>query len=119
MAAQYPYPQGAGSYRPNSTMAIISLISGILGLTLLPVVGSIVAIITGFMAQKEIRDSRGELEGETLAKVGLILGFLGLVMLFLGLCVAAFFIAIPLCLSLGIFSYQYSGLIVPALLAFM
>jgi len=43
----------------ESTLAIISLISGILGWTIFPFIASIVAVITGHLAKKEIRESGG------------------------------------------------------------
>jgi hypothetical protein len=46
---------------PNSTMAIVSLVAGILGLTILPLIGGIVALYTGYSARREIEDSYGEL----------------------------------------------------------
>lgn len=38
---------------PNSNLAVVSIISGILGLTLLPLIGGIVALITGYMAERD------------------------------------------------------------------
>jgi hypothetical protein len=52
-------------------MAIVSLISGILGWTLLPFLGSIVAVITGHKAKKEIRNSMGQLGGDGMATISL------------------------------------------------
>ena len=63
---------------PNSNMALISLIAGILGLTFIPTIGSIVALITGYMARKEINESGGMLGGSGMATGGIILGFIGL-----------------------------------------
>jgi len=63
-------------------MAIITLVAGIGGLTFLPFVGSIVAVITGPMADKQIRNT-GE-DGAQLAKVGKILGWVGLGLWVLG-----------------------------------
>ena len=40
--------------RQTSALAITSLVSGLLGWTFLPLVGSLVAIITGHMARAEI-----------------------------------------------------------------
>ena len=60
---------------PNSQMALISLIAGILGWTILPGIASIVAIVTGHMAKREIRESNGALGGDGLATIGLVLGF--------------------------------------------
>jgi hypothetical protein len=62
--------------RPTSTTAIISLVCGILGWTLLPFLGSIVAIVTGHMARAEIRRSNGTIDGDGLAIGGLVLGWL-------------------------------------------
>lgn len=62
-----------GNARPNSTLAIISLVSGLLGWTVLPFIGSIVAIITGHLARSEIR--REALDGDGLAVAGLVLGY--------------------------------------------
>ena len=71
--------------RKTSTLAIISLVAGILGWTLLPFLGSIGAIITGHMARGEIRRSNGALEGDGLALIGLVLGWLSVVISILGI----------------------------------
>lgn len=68
----------------TSTLAIISLVSGIISWVMLPVLGPIVAIITGHMARSEIRRSQGQVSGDGLAIGGLILGYLQLGMLILG-----------------------------------
>lgn len=84
--SNYPPP-----YQPvpvqNSTTAVFSLIAGILGLTVFPGIGSIIAVITGHMAKSEIARSGGTLGGGTAATVGLILGYIGIVGMVLGLCV--------------------------------
>ena len=67
----------------TSTMAIISLIGGITGFTILPFIGSLAAVIFGHIAKKEIRNSGGTVGGNGLATWGLILGY---VALGLGLC---------------------------------
>lgn len=72
-----PPPAAPGSAgKVTNTMAIITLIAGIGGFTFLPFVGSIVAVITGPMAEKQIRQT-GE-DGTQLAKIGKILGWVGL-----------------------------------------
>ncbi|MBA3486773.1 MAG: DUF4190 domain-containing protein [Lysobacter sp.] len=63
------------AYRPTSTTAVVSLISGLLGWTLLPLVGSVVAIVTGHIARSEIRRNPETLQGDGLAVAGLILGY--------------------------------------------
>jgi len=59
----------------TSPLAIISLVSGLLGWTLLPWLGSIAAIITGHMARAEIRREPETVEGDGLAIAGLVLGW--------------------------------------------
>jgi hypothetical protein len=88
--------------RPSSSLAIISLVSGILGVTILPFIGSIVAVITAPMAMKEITQSNGALGGEDVAKIGQILGWVGIVLFgFVGCCCLITF-AIPFLATLGV-----------------
>lgn len=63
---------------PTSSLSITSLIMGILGWTLVPIVGGIIAVITGHMAKKEIRESSGLLAGDGMATAGLVLGYANL-----------------------------------------
>ncbi len=65
--------------RHTSGLAIVSLVMGISSWTILPVLGSLVAIITGHMARSEIRRRPLELEGDGLAVAGLILGWTNVV----------------------------------------
>lgn len=96
--AQQPYGgQYAGGYSmapKTNTMALVSLISSILGFTAVPFLGSIVAIITGHMALRQIRDT-GE-GGAGLAKAGLIIGYVVVALTVLLLVGSiAFFAAFP------------------------
>ena len=61
--------------RQTSTLAIISLVAGILGWTVVPFFGSIAAVVCGHMARKEIRLAPDRLEGDGLAITGLVLGY--------------------------------------------
>jgi hypothetical protein len=70
----------------TSTMAIISLIAGIAGLSIFPTLGSIVAVVTGHMARGEIRRSNGMVTGDGLALAGLIVGYVGLGLTLLVIC---------------------------------
>ncbi len=99
---------------PNSSMAIVSLVAGILGLTFFPLVGSIVAVITAPMAIKEIRESGGALGGEGLATAGQILGWIGIGLSVLGLCIGGVVLAIPFCAILLGLSRE-SSLLLPLL----
>lgn len=64
----------------TSALAITSLVTGILGWSFLPFVGSIVAVITGHMARAEIRRNSDSLDGDGLALVGLCLGWISIIL---------------------------------------
>ncbi|MBB6522334.1 DUF4190 domain-containing protein [Pseudoteredinibacter isoporae] len=64
----------------TSTLAIVSLVFGILGLFF---IGSLVGIITGHLARSEIRKSEGRLEGDAMALTGLITGYIGFILAFI------------------------------------
>ena len=72
-----PAPQPAPAARPTSALAITSLVSGILGWTLLPFLGSIAAVICGHMARAEIRRDPN-LDGDGMAVAGLGLGWVSI-----------------------------------------
>jgi prepilin-type processing-associated H-X9-DG protein len=63
-------------------MAISSLISGILGLLcLLPVIGSLLAIVLGHMSHSSIKKSNGQLGGSGVAIAGFVTGYAGVLLL--------------------------------------
>ncbi len=82
----------------ESTLAIISLVSGIIGWTILPFIGSIVAVITGHLAKKEIRESGNTMSGDGMALAGLILGYtmIGVTLLVLLIILVAALAFIPI-----------------------
>jgi len=61
--------------RSTSSFAVTSLVCGILGWTLFPFIGSILAIIFGHMARAEIRREPDK-DGDGMAVAGLLLGYL-------------------------------------------
>ena len=66
-------------YPRTSSMAIVSLIFGILAYVFLPFVGALIAVICGHSARSEIRRAPpGSLNGDGLALAGLILGWIQL-----------------------------------------
>jgi hypothetical protein len=88
------------SYQPEATppaktsgMAIASLVTGIFGF-------SLIAIILGFIARKQIRESMGAQTGEGLALAGIILGFVWLALSVICVCVVV-------ALSISSSSYYY------------
>ena len=76
--------------RQNSSLAIISLVAGILGWTLLPFLGSLAAIVTGHMARKEIRRNPA-LDGDAMAVIGLVLGWAAVILSILGILLFVLF----------------------------
>jgi hypothetical protein len=74
----------------TSTLAIISLIAGILGFTMLPLIGSIAAIVTGYAARKETR-AVPPLGGDGLATAGIIMGWVQIALGVVGFCCFALY----------------------------
>jgi len=75
------------SYQPidrpvssTSSLAIVSLVFGILTWCLLPFIGAIVAIVCGHLARSEIRRAPvgTSMEGDGMAVAGLVLGYVHL-----------------------------------------
>ena len=88
---QQPYQ--APPPMPNSTLAMVSMIAGIVGWVLAPLLGSLVAVITGHMAKREIRESAGQLGGDGMATAGLVLGYLQIVPSVLCICAVGIMLA--------------------------
>lgn len=65
--------------RKINTLAVVSFVTALMGWTLLPVLGTLVSIITGHLARSEIR-LKGE-EGDTFAIVGLVLSWVQVALL--------------------------------------
>jgi hypothetical protein len=67
------------AYPRTSSLAIVSLIFGILAYVCLPFVGALIAVICGHSARSEIRRAPpGSIDGDGLALTGLILGWIQL-----------------------------------------
>lgn len=70
---------GYGQPQTNSVMAIISLVTGILGICCAGwFILSIAAVVLGYLGRKEIRESGGTKKGDGMALAGLILGAIGI-----------------------------------------
>jgi hypothetical protein len=98
----------------TSTLAIISLISGIASWSVLPLVSAIVAVVTGHIAQNEIKKSGNTVTGKGMATAGLILGYLSLAG---GICAFCVFFVFPFfgfsLLTIPIFSIPFLSTSVP------
>lgn len=77
---QYPDPSQYGTQFPaqkTNGMAIASLVSGILGLTMCAGIGSVFALIFGYVGRGQIKRSQGTEGGGGMAMTGIILGWIG------------------------------------------
>lgn len=71
-------PPPSTTTRPTSPLAVASLVFGIACWVVLPVLGSLGAIVCGHLARREIRDAHGRLGGSGAATAGLVLGYVHL-----------------------------------------
>lgn len=69
-----PPPTASGA---TNTLAIVSLISSIVGCLCMPAFGSLAGIITGFIALSQINQANGAQKGRELAIGGIAVSFLG------------------------------------------
>ncbi|NLZ26791.1 MAG: DUF4190 domain-containing protein [Chloroflexi bacterium] len=86
-----PQAQAAAPGAKTSYWAIISLITGILNFKF-PPFGAIAALVTGYVARKEIRESNGTISGDGFATAGLVLGWIGIVFSIIALVLAVLLI---------------------------
>ena len=78
---------------PTSTLAIVSMVAGITGFSIFPVIGTIVALVTGYAARKETRAVPPQASGDGLATAGIIMGWVQVGLTVVGICcMAAYFI---------------------------
>lgn len=82
---RYPPPEAPRT----SGLAIVSLATGIGAWFIIPLLGAIVAVVTGYLALQEIRQSRGRLTGSGLATAGIALGAVQLALILLGAIIIA------------------------------
>ncbi len=68
----------------TSGAAIASLVLGIVGVTVFPLIPSVLALVFGSRARDELRGDPG-VSGEGLATAGIILGWIGVAISLLGL----------------------------------
>jgi hypothetical protein len=71
---------------PTSGMAIASLVTGILGFTMAPILGGIIAILTGYAARKDTRAVPARASGDGLATAGIVMGYIQVGIVVVGVC---------------------------------
>ena len=89
---QFNQPPATGGGQ-NQTLAIVSLVLGILGFVCLGFIGGIGAIITGFIARKKATENPAQYGGAGLALAGMIIGALATLVSFGVLIIYAYMIA--------------------------
>jgi len=78
---------------PSSTLATVSLVAGILGFFLFPILASIVAIWAGYEARKETRSVPPRASGDGMATAGIVMGWIQVGLAVIGICCAiAYFV---------------------------
>lgn len=82
-------------------LAIAALVLGILGVTALPLVGSVLALVLGYRTRREIL--RSGQQGEGMATAGIVLGWVGV-----GL--AVFFLVLGLLFVVAFLPWRMMGL---------
>ncbi len=85
-------PQGPSDSIPIATtngFAIASLVLGIVGLTGIPFIPSVLALVFGYRGRREIDRSGGTEHGRGLAVAGIVLGWIGVAVVVLGLLIFA------------------------------
>jgi hypothetical protein len=98
-APQYPATPGYGGYPAGpkyNVMAIVSFVSSLVGLFIIPVIGQIVGIITGHISLSQLKTS-GE-NGRGLALAGTIIGWVSLGLAIVGI-ILFFAIFLPFMLA--------------------
>lgn len=90
---------------PTSTLALVSLIAGILGFVGFPVIGTAVALFTGYSARKETRAVPPTHSGDGMATAGIVMGWIQVGLVVLGIClfVAYLVFVVGLMGTIGIF----------------
>lgn len=74
-------PDGYGQPQKNAPLAIVSLVLGIVGVPCCTLfVFGIAAVVTGFLARRQIDASQGALKGGGMAMAGLVLGAVTIVL---------------------------------------
>jgi hypothetical protein len=95
------YPNNYPVEKTTSILAILSTISGAASFFVIPLIGAIAALITGYMAKSEIKKSNGMIEGEGFATAGIVMGWINL-----GLTIMVCVLIVLAIVFAGIFSFR-------------
>ena len=98
---------------PTSGMAIASLVTGILGFTMAPLLGGVIAILTGYAARKDTRAVPPRASGDGLATAGIIMGYVQIGLAVIGVCCLLAYLVFFLGILGSVFSSGHSQLLAP------
>lgn len=86
-------PPGVPGEQKTSGKAIASLVTGLVGLLTiccgLLVISSIVGLVLGILARRDIARSNGQLKGDGMALTGIITGAIGIVLIIVSIILVA------------------------------
>ena len=87
---EYPGAGGAVQEPPAAATgqngkAVASLVLGICGIVLCPLILSVPALVVGYQSRREIDASGGRQTGRGMATAGIVLGWVGIVVAILGI----------------------------------
>jgi uncharacterized membrane protein len=99
--APAPPPRSPAPSMPTSGLAVASLVLGVGGLVVLPLIGSILAIIFGYMARRDIRQRPDQISGDGVALAGIVTGWIGIAFALLGLVALGAVLGCGMCGALG------------------
>jgi hypothetical protein len=90
-------PPAAPHPNDRPTSGVVALVMGLLGLTVLPLVGSILALVFGYQSRREVAAEPARYVDD-LGRVGRVLGWVGIglaaLMLLAVVAAVAFFMAV-------------------------
>ncbi len=96
---------------PTSGMAIASLITGILGFTMAPILGGIIAIFTGYAARRDTRAVPPRASGDGLATAGIVMGYVQIGLGVVGACCLVAYLVFVLGILGSVFASGHSLLL--------
>lgn len=85
----YGVPGAVYPYARTDSMAVASLVLGIVSFVICPVIAAVVALALGYAARTRIETSGGTLKGEGLALAGRILGWVNITLATVGVWLGA------------------------------
>ena len=72
----------------HEPLAVVSLVAALLGFTFVPLVGGIVAVVTGYLARNETRSIPPRASGDGMATAGIVMGWIQMALAVVGICCA-------------------------------